>query len=138
MPDSNNQHGVEIWTGHSAAHDAARARVNRLADLLDTRFRLPVLGYRFGYDSLIGLIPGVGDVATALCSIYLIFEAHRAGANGRLVVRMLYNMVVDLVLGSVPIFGDIFDFAFMANRINANLLKEHYEKLDQKKTKPPR
>lgn len=108
------------------APSAAQRRIDRLADLLDTRFRLPILGYRFGLDSLIGLIPGVGDAATAAISFYIIFEAARAGAGPLLILRMIYNVVIDAILGSVPVLGDLFDFAFKANLRNANLLREHY------------
>ena len=113
-------------------HAAARGRVEKLSEFLDTKFKLPVVGYRFGYDSLIGLIPGVGDAATAAMSLYLIVEARRAGAGTGLVLRMIYNVVVDTVLGAVPVFGDLFDFAFKANLRNANLLRAHYKEIEEK------
>ncbi len=100
-------------------------RVEKLADLLDTKFRLPILGYRFGLDSLIGLIPGIGDALTAGLSGYLILEAWRAGAGPGLLARMIYNVIVDTILGAVPLFGDIFDFAFKANAANAKLLRDY-------------
>ncbi len=111
-------------------HASARARVEWLSEFLDTKFRLPVLGYRFGWDSILGLIPGVGDVASAVMSLYLIAEAWRAGAGAGMVARMLYNVAIDTILGAVPLFGDIFDFAFKANLRNANLLRDHYRKLE--------
>lgn len=109
-------------------HERARARVAKLSDLLDTRFRLPIVGYRFGLDSVIGLIPGVGDLTTATMSLYLIAEAARAGARKRMIARMLYNVGVDTILGAVPVVGDLFDFAFKANLRNANLLRDHLDR----------
>lgn len=111
-------------------HAGARRRVEWLSDFLDTRFKLPIVGYRFGMDSVIGLVPGIGDAATAAISLYLIYEAHRAGAGPGKIGKMVYNVAVDTVLGAVPILGDIFDFAFKANLRNANLLRDHYRKLE--------
>lgn len=108
--------------------EALLRRVEKLADLLDTKFRLPILGYRFGWDSLIGLIPGIGDALTAGLSGYLILEAWRAGAGPGLILRMIYNVAVDSILGAVPLFGDIFDFAYKANAANARLLRDFLRK----------
>ena len=62
-------------------HEAAKARVEWLADFLDTKYRIPGLGYRFGWDSILGLIPGIGDAVAGLMSVYLIWGARRAGAR---------------------------------------------------------
>lgn len=113
-------------------HEAAKARVEWLADFLDTKYRIPGLGYRFGWDSILGLIPGIGDAVAGLMSVYLIWEARRAGAGPGLVLRMVYNMLADTILGAVPILGDLFDFAFKANLRNAELLKEHYSKIERR------
>lgn len=114
-------------------HAAAKARVEWLSNFLDAKYKIPVLGYRFGWDSILGLIPGVGDAASGLMSAYLIWEARRAGAGFGLVLRMMYNVLVDTILGAVPLFGDLFDFAFKANLRNAELLKEHYSKIEMRK-----
>ena len=113
-------------------HEAAKARVEWLADFLDTKYRIPGLGYRFGWDSILGLIPGIGDAVAGLMSVYLIWEARRAGAGPGLVLRMVYNMLADTILGAVPILGDLFDFAFKANLRNAEMLKEHYSKIERR------
>ena len=113
-------------------HEAAKARVVWLADFLDTKYRIPGLGYRFGWDSILGLIPGIGDAVAGLMSVYLIWEARRAGAGPGLVLRMVYNMLADTILGAVPILGDLFDFAFKANLRNAEMLKEHYSKIERR------
>ncbi|MEL7486856.1 MAG: DUF4112 domain-containing protein [Pseudomonadota bacterium] len=98
-------------------------RIDRLARLLDSQFNL--FGFRFGLDGLIGLIPGVGDAATAILSIYIILEAARAGAGFGLILRMIVNVLIDLVIGAVPVLGDLFDFAFRSNAINARLLHDY-------------
>ena len=112
-----------------AVHDAGLddddliKRIDALARLLDTRFSF--FGFRFGFDGIIGLIPGIGDVATAILSFYLILMAARAGASISLLLRMILNVLIDMIIGVVPLLGDIFDFAFRANAINAKLLHEY-------------
>lgn len=101
-------------------------RIEALAHLLDTKFSL--FGFRFGIDGLIGLIPGIGDAATGLMSFYLIALAMRAGASPSLIVRMTINVLVDIIVGAVPVLGDIFDFSFRANALNAKLLREHLQR----------
>ena len=105
-------------------------RLDRLADLLDSRFRIPGLGVRFGLDGILGLVPGVGDVATLGPSAYLVWRAHRLGADRRTLARMAANAGVDFVVGGVPLLGDVFDVAFKANRRNIELLKRHLSERD--------
>jgi hypothetical protein len=100
-------------------------RIYALARLLDDRFRLPGTNLRFGFDSLIGLIPGVGDVATSAVSLYLIHEARRLGVPKWMLLRMLAHTGIDFALGAVPLVGDLFDFGYKSNLKNARLLDEH-------------
>ena len=100
-------------------------RLDRLADLLDSRFRIPGLGVRFGLDSLIGLVPGVGDVAALGPSAYLVYRAHRLGVDRGTLGRMAANAGIDFVVGGIPVIGDLFDVGFKANRRNIELLKRH-------------
>jgi hypothetical protein len=104
--------------------EAARARAELLARLLDTRFEVPGLGIRFGWDAIIGLLPGVGDLLSALLSFVIILEAIRLHAPNALIARMLANSIADGALGGIPIAGDLADVAFKANRRNAGLLLE--------------
>ena len=106
-----------------AARDADMARVERLARLLDSEFRVPGTGLRFGLDGLLGLLPGVGDTATLLMALYLVAEARRLGASFAPVLRMLFNVVLDWLVGLIPFVGDIFDFGFKCNRRNVDLLR---------------
>lgn len=109
--------------------EALIKRIDALARLLDTRFS--IFGFRFGVDGLVGLIPGIGDAATGILSLYLILEAARAGAPLGLLGRMVVNVLIDMLLGIVPLVGDIFDFAFRANAANAKLLHEYLLKQQQ-------
>lgn len=93
-----------------------------LADWLDTRFAIPGTKWRFGFDSIIGLIPGVGDAVTTALGAYIIFRAHEFGAPKMLLARMGLNLAIDAIVGAVPIFGDVFDFAFKSHLRNVRLL----------------
>lgn len=104
---------------------ALQQRLNTLAWWLDDRFRVPFTQRRIGLDGLVGLLPGVGDAATTAVSAYLILEARRLGVPKRQLARMLWNLAVDGVVGSVPLVGDLFDLGWKANRRNIRLLNEH-------------
>lgn len=101
--------------------------LDNLSDLLDSRFRIPGTNIRFGLDALVGLIPGAGDVVTFAFSGLLVISMVRNGASGMVVVKMLWNILLDTLVGAIPVLGDIFDVSFKANRRNYHLLKEHYE-----------
>lgn len=113
---------------HDAAAHAEFARLEQLANLLDARFRIPGLGVRFGADTLVGLIPGIGDVVTFVPAAYLVWRAYRLGAPLQDVASMGANVAVDTVVGSVPVIGDIVDVAFKANRRNVAILRRHLQK----------
>ena len=100
-------------------------RLERLAKLLDSEFRVPGTRFRFGVDGLVGLLPGIGDAAGLAISSYIVMEAWRLGAPAPIVMRMIANLVVDTAVGSVPIAGDLFDMAWKANKRNVNLLLGH-------------
>ncbi|MBO6783617.1 MAG: DUF4112 domain-containing protein [Alphaproteobacteria bacterium] len=101
--------------------------LDRLAYWLDERFEIPGIGIRFGLDGLLGLVPGVGDTATSLVSLYLVAEARRAGASRWTMMRMLTNVGIDWLVGLIPLVGDIFDIGFKANRRNIAILKQHLD-----------
>lgn len=101
-------------------------RLDRLATLLDTVFMLPGTNIRFGADALIGLVPGVGDGVTTALAAYIVYEAHRLGVPRRVLIRMIGNVAIDGMIGAVPVFGDLFDVAFRANRRNVRILREHF------------
>lgn len=101
-------------------------RLETLAYWLDSRFRVPGTDIRFGLDALAGLIPGIGDGTTALFSIYIVIQARRLGVPSSLRARMAANIAIDLLIGAIPLVGDIFDVGFKANLRNAALLREHF------------
>jgi hypothetical protein len=103
-------------------------RVQRVAQLLDDRFAVPGTRIRFGLDSVLGVLPGLGDVATAAASLWLIGEAYRLKVPRKVLLRMLINVGVDSTLGAVPLAGDLFDVYFKSNRRNAKLLQQHLER----------
>ncbi len=98
-------------------------RLDRLADLLDGRWRIPGLGVRFGLDSVIGLVPGIGDTLTFAVSAWLVWRAHLLGVRSGVIALMMLNVAIDWLVGSVPVVGDLFDVAWKANRRNVALLR---------------
>lgn len=104
---------------------ANEAQTERLARLLDSQFRVPGTRMRFGVDGVLGLLPGVGDAAGLALSTMVIVQAVRLGARGSTVARMVLNVVLDSVVGTIPLLGSVFDFAFKANNRNIALLQRH-------------
>jgi hypothetical protein len=103
------------------------ARLDALANLLDIAFVFPGTNVRFGFDAMIGLIPGIGDAVTTLMSLYIVREARELGAPRHLIARMLVNVALDGVVGAVPLLGDAFDVMWRANRRNMALLRSHLD-----------
>jgi hypothetical protein len=112
-------------TSAEADRDRRIRRLAALADLLDTRFAVPGLGWRFGLDGLIGLIPGVGDTVSTALGAFIVAEAVKLEVPPGKLARMIGNLAVDGVLGSVPVVGDVFDFAFKAHRKNVAIVLDH-------------
>ena len=102
-------------------------RLRRLGNLLDNSIPIPGTGFRFGIDSLIGLVPGVGDFVGGALSLYIVVEAARLGVPKPLLLRMGYNVAVDALVGSVPVLGDLFDAGYKANLRNLALVQEHLQ-----------
>jgi Domain of unknown function (DUF4112) len=101
---------------------ASSDRLRDLARLLDEAIRIPGTNIRVGLDALLGLLPGGGDVAGGLLSGLIMLQAARAGAPASILARMLGNVLVDVVIGAVPLLGDLFDVAWRANTRNVRLL----------------
>lgn len=93
---------------------------------MDSQFRIPGTQIRFGLDALIGLIPGAGDLSTFAVSGYMVWLMARNGASGHVLARMTLNILIDALLGSVPLVGDLFDIAWKANNRNLQLMEQHY------------
>jgi hypothetical protein len=111
-----------------------RQWAERLVTLLDDRFRVPGTDFRFGLDPVIGILfPGIGDAVTGAGSVGLMVLALRRGVPGVVLFRMILNISVDVLAGSLPIIGDIFDAAYKSNRRNLELIRQH-EKPESKPT----
>jgi len=104
-----------------------RPDVERLARVLDELIPIPGTRIRVGLDSLLGLLPAGGDVAAGLLSTWIIVVAMRAGAPPAVLLRMGSNVLLDTLVGAVPLLGDLFDVAFKANRRNVDLLGKYLD-----------
>lgn len=95
-----------------------------LSHYLDDWIKIPVVGWRFGLDALIGLVPNVGDMATSVLSFYILVAGVRYGVPKITLLRMAFNIGLDYVVGAIPFIGDAFDFVWKSNRQNMDLLRE--------------
>ena len=109
----------------AADPDSATRRVRVLAKLLDNSIAIPGTGWKIGFDPIVGLIPGIGDLIGAVLSGYIILEAARAEVPMYTLVRMLVNVGIDTLVGSIPAVGDLFDAAWKSNTKNVALLERH-------------
>lgn len=106
-------------------HQATLKRLERFSRFTDSSIGIPFTRFKFGIEALIGLIPGIGDLAGLILSSYILFEAQRLGVGSQLKSRIIINMLIDFVGGLIPFFGDIFDAYFKANTRNTQLLKRY-------------
>lgn len=113
-------------------HHLLLKELDDLAWLLDSRWRIPGTDLCFGVDAVAGLIPGLGDAATALPSAYMVWRAREFDLPAHVLARMVANVGLDFVFGAIPVIGSIFDFAFKANRRNVALLRRHLERSRQR------
>ena len=101
------------------------AQASRLARLMDSQFEIPGLRVRFGFDALLGLLPGIGDTVSAFASLYILQAAWEARVPRVTLIRMVLNVLLDVIFGAVPVLGDLFDLAWKANIKNVELLEKH-------------
>ncbi len=97
--------------------------LDNLSHYLDGLFRIPGTGWRFGLDSLIGLIPNVGDTITSFASFYILIAGARYGVPKITLLRMAFNIGLDYIVGSIPFIGDAFDFFWKSNKQNMDLIR---------------
>lgn len=115
---------------HDSPDSMSRERLmklRRLSDLMDRAFPLPGTDVRFGFDSIVGLIPVVGDTLTVAVSAYIYGFAKQAGVPLHKRMRMVWNIFIDWLIGLIPLAGDVFDVAFKANRKNVDIITRHVE-----------
>ena len=130
--DSNPSPFKKAPTGYDPTGRALIATVEidphleRITDLMDRAFRIPGTNLRIGLDPILGLVlPQVGDVVGAVVSAYVILASLRYGLPKGVIARMVFNLGVDYLMGSIPLIGDLTDFAWKANDKNIALLKRH-------------
>ena len=117
----------------SSQNAESRRRVERMQALsksLDSKFTIPGIGVPVGWDSILGLIPGIGDLVTLGPGLAMMAEGYRMGARKRALARMGWNTGVDVALGTVPLVGDIFDLFFKSHRKNATILMSELERIE--------
>ncbi len=130
MPDK--VHIPEVIEPDSAL-PADLVALRRFAYLMDQAFALPGTRIRVGFDAILGLIPGIGDVIGAALSSWIIAGALRHRVPPLVIARMVFNVAVDLIFGAVPLAGDVFDFLYEENMMNMRLLEKHRDR-----RRPPR
>ena len=107
---------------------AVRTRVEAMEKILERAFVIPGINRPIGLDSIVGLIPVVGDIATALMGAYIVWEARNLGMSKLQLTRMAANVGIDTALGAIPFAGDVFDFFWRSNTKNLKIIRKHLDK----------
>lgn len=118
---------VELEVRH-ASEAAALERLESIANLMDAKFNVPILPVPIGLDTIVGLIPGIGDTISLGVSSVIVHGAHRLGVPKARLGRMGANMFVDWLIGLVPLIGDFADIGWQANLRNVRMAREHLER----------
>ncbi|OAO01495.1 DUF4112 domain-containing protein [Parasphingorhabdus sp.] len=107
---------------------SVRNRVEAMEKILERAFVIPGLNRPIGLDSIVGLIPVVGDIVTAIMGAYIVWEARNLGMSKMQLTRMAANVGIDTALGAVPFAGDVFDFFWRSNSRNLKIVRKHLDK----------
>ncbi len=105
-----------------------RRRIEAMEALLERMFTVPGLNRQIGLDSIVGLIPVVGDLITAAMGAWIVWEARNLGMSKFQLTRMAANIGIDSLVGAVPVVGDLFDFVYRSNSKNLKIIKRHLDK----------
>jgi hypothetical protein len=116
---------------------AAVKRMQIVAYVLDEGIRVPGIDYRIGIDPLLGVLPGAGDVLSGGFSLYIVLEAARLGVSYTTLLQMIANISLDVVGGTIPVAGDIFDFVWKANKRNLELVLNDLTTDDDRSPRSP-
>ena len=114
--------------GPQGSNDRALVALRKWAVLLDSAFRVPGTQMRFGLDPIVGLLPGAGDLVTGFFSVMILLHSVRLRIPKVVIARMVLNTGLDLLVGAVPLLGDLFDAGFKANLRNLRLLERHAQR----------
>jgi hypothetical protein len=117
--------GTVVGRSRAERFRDAERRIGRISRLMDELVPIPGTSQRIGLDPVLGLVPGAGDLVSAIAGGWIILEAVRFGIPGVVLLRMVWNTVVDLAVGAIPILGDLFDVAFRSNARNLGLFRRH-------------
>jgi hypothetical protein len=130
MPISQDQFEqmAKSLPGMGRDPQAVRLRVEAMEQLLERSFHIPGSKIPFGLDSVVGLIPVLGDIVTAVMGAYMVWEARNLGMSKFQLIRMAANVGIDTALGAVPLVGDAFDFIWRSNSKNLRIIKKHLDK----------
>ena len=118
--------GIELPTGNDPV--SIRKRIEAMEHLLERSFTIPGTKYPVGLDSIVGLVPVIGDVVTAAMGAYIVWEARNLGIPKWKLWRMAGTIAFDSAVGAVPLVGDAFDLAFRSNTRNLRIVKKHLDK----------
>ncbi|WP_017298091.1 DUF4112 domain-containing protein [Nodosilinea nodulosa] len=114
-------------TANTAAQLRNLDRIRRISRLMDTAFKIPVLGLKIGWDPVLGLVPGLGDLIATAVSAYVIVLAARFRLPRGILAQMVFNIGLEAVVGTVPLLGDVFDAFYKSNVRNLKLLEAHLQ-----------
>ena len=130
MPISQEQFAqiVKDIPGMGNDPQAVRMRVEALEKLLERAFHIPGTKIPFGLDSIIGLVPVLGDLITAAMGAYIVWEARNLGMSKWQLIRMTANVGIDTAIGAIPLVGDAFDLIWRSNTKNLRIIKKHLDK----------
>lgn len=109
----------------TAAHPRLK-RLRALSILLDESIQLPFVRYRIGLDPLIGLVPGIGDFIATGLSFFLVYEGARLGLPPKVLLKMIVNIAIEGILGTIPVAGDLFDAVWKSNVRNMRLIESSF------------
>lgn len=112
---------------HETPEEKLVNSIESLARLMDSQFDVPGTKLNLGLDTLIGLVPGIGDTIGLAVSGYIVAKAAQLGVRKRTLARMSYNIGIDWLIGLIPLIGDLFDWGWKANNKNAELMRKHLE-----------
>jgi hypothetical protein len=116
---------LEMWKSKEVNDRRGLELLRRWARMFDSAFRIPGTQIRFGIDPILGLVPGIGDLASPVLSLFMIWQGARLRVPKVVLARMVFNAIIDAISGVVPVFGDVFDFGWKATEWNMALLERH-------------
>lgn len=127
---SNSPHR---FSSQSDSYTATLKRIRQISKILDNAVTIPGTKVGIGLDPLLGLIPVGGDFLGLIFSCYIVIESAKLGISKATLGRMIVNIIIDALVGAIPMLGDLFDFAWMANHYNLNLLEDYLKSPGAKK-----